>query len=116
MSKKWRCFFIAIIIIALLCIPIYAAGGHWFISLLWAIDVGLFAHSLGQDSAARKAGHVVITRNEDDEIVAVTRQDDEGRILRVLAVEPKFRELADAVLRHEHAASEAAVGGTERAP
>ena len=31
-------------------------------------------------------GHVVVTRNEAGQAVAVTRQDDEGRILSVIAV------------------------------
>jgi hypothetical protein len=47
-------------------------------------------------------GEVVVTRNDAGEIVAVTRQDDEGRILSVIAEaqpapaqEPALQEIAD---------------------
>lgn len=36
-------------------------------------------------SARQPVGHVVVTRNENGTIVAVTRQDDEGNILQVIA-------------------------------
>lgn len=38
-----------------------------------------------QLSAAQPAGEVVVTKNEAGQIVAVTRQDDEGRILSVIS-------------------------------
>lgn len=34
---------------------------------------------------ATEQGHVVVTRNQAGQIVAVTRQDEEGRILKVIA-------------------------------
>lgn len=36
-------------------------------------------------------GEVVVTRTEDGEIVAVTRQDDEGRILEIIAESTRQR-------------------------
>ena len=36
-------------------------------------------------AARQPVGHVVVTRDENGTIVAVTRQDDEGNILQVIA-------------------------------
>ena len=45
----------------------------------------LFAFEQWQKLMARPEGEVVVTRDESGNIVAVTRQDDEGQILSVIA-------------------------------
>lgn len=61
--------------------PMRACGTYWRTGVQRDWDVWQKAIS----ALAVPEGHVVVTRNEAGQAVAVTRQDDEGRILSVIA-------------------------------
>jgi hypothetical protein len=69
----------------------YEAEGRAAQAFETAAENFVIEHGPALVEAVRDAGsHVVVTRDSSGEIVAVTRQDDEGRILEVIA--EKFTE------------------------
>jgi len=73
-------FFLNVIAI-LLFFVVNDAGWLIYINLIGAVFCGWVLNP----AAAQPAGEVVVTKNESGQIVAVTRQDEEGRILSVIA-------------------------------
>lgn len=80
-----------------------ADGNEWDDAVVTMVENYLAA------GAAPEQGEIVVTKTPDGQIVAVTRQDEEGRILKVIAESTPKGLFIDMINSHEGLADELAV-------